>query len=97
MQSGLSWFRKFRDGIKEKGFEQSDAGPCAFRRIVDGKAVTMIMVYVDDILLASKTKEDVQLTLSRVIVRWSWMGAGTSALQVIVYTDVFIIIVLYST
>ena len=26
---------------------------------------------------------DVQLTLSRVIVRWSWMGTGTSALHFI--------------
>ena len=35
-----------------------------FRRIVDGKVVTVIVVYVDDIRLASKTKEDEGQTLS---------------------------------
>ena len=64
VQSGLCWFRKFTDGIKEKGFEQSHADPCVFRRIVDGEVVTVIVVYVDDIMLASKTKEDEGRTLS---------------------------------
>ena len=63
-QSGLCWFRKFTDGIKEKGFEQSHADPCVFRRIFDGEFVTVIVVYIDDILLASKTKEDEGRTLS---------------------------------
>ena len=35
-----------------------------FMRIVDGKVVTVIVVYVDDILLESKTKEDEGRTLS---------------------------------
>ncbi|CAN0414415.1 unnamed protein product, partial [Ascophyllum nodosum] len=41
----------------KKDFEQSHADPCVFRRIVDGKVVAVIVVYVDNILLASKTKE----------------------------------------
>ena len=56
--------RTFTDGIKKKGFEQSHADPCVFRRIVDGEVVTVIVVYADDILLASKTKEDEGRTLS---------------------------------
>ena len=34
-----------------------------FKRIVNGKAATVIVVHVDDILLASKTKEDERRTL----------------------------------
>ena len=64
MQSGLCWYRKFTEGIKEKGFEQSHADSCVFRRVVDGELVTVIVVYVDDILLASKTKENEGRTLS---------------------------------
>ena len=64
MQLGLVWFLKFTGGIKEKDFEQSHADPCVFRKIVDGKVVTVIVVYVDDILLASKTKEDEGRALS---------------------------------
>ena len=58
VQLGLCCFRNFTDGIKKKSFEQSHVDPCVFRRIIDGKVVTVIVVYVDDILLASKTKED---------------------------------------
>ena len=64
VQSGLCWFRKFTDGIKENGFQQLRVASCVIRRIVDGKVVTVVVVYADDILLASKTKEDEGRTLS---------------------------------
>ena len=32
-------------------------------RLFDGKIVTMVMVYIDDILLVSKTKENEERTL----------------------------------
>ena len=64
VQPEVCWFRKFKDGIKEKDFEQSHADPCVFRRIVDDEVVTVIVIHVDDILLASKTKEDEGRTLS---------------------------------
>ena len=43
VQSGLSWFQKFTDGIKEKDFKQYQADPCGFRRIVDGKILTVLL------------------------------------------------------
>ena len=64
VQSGLCWYRKFTDSIKEKGFEQSHADPCLFRRFVDGEVKSVIVVYVDDVLLASKSKEDEERTIS---------------------------------
>ena len=57
VQSRLCWFQKFTDGIKEKGSEQSHADPCVFRRIVDGEVVTVMVIYVDDILMARKNKK----------------------------------------
>ena len=38
-----------------KGFEQCQADPCAFRRVLPGKVV-IIVVCVDDVLVASETK-----------------------------------------
>ena len=38
-----------------------------FKRVVDGKVVIMIVVYVDVLLLASKTKEDYERTLSDLV------------------------------
>lgn len=40
--------------IKAKGFEQSHADPCLFRKIVDGEAVAVIVVYVDHLLISAK-------------------------------------------
>ena len=37
---------------------------CVFRKIVDGKVVVMIVVYVDVILPVSKTRENEERTLS---------------------------------
>lgn len=43
--------------MKKKGFKQSRADLCVFRRIIDGEVVIVIVVYVGDRLLASKTIE----------------------------------------
>ena len=64
VQSGLCWFRQFTDGIKAKGFEQSHADPCMFRIFVGGEVVAVIVVYVDSILLASKTRGDEEQVIS---------------------------------
>lgn len=55
VQLGLCWFRKFARNIKENGFGQSHTDPFVFRRLVDGKLVTVIVAYVDEKLLTSRT------------------------------------------
>ena len=37
------------------GFEQCQADPCVFRRVLRGNVV-IIVVYIDDLLVASETK-----------------------------------------
>ena len=32
------------------GFEQAEADPCVFRKVVDGEAEMVMVVHVDDIL-----------------------------------------------
>ena len=34
------------------------ADPCVFRRVLRGKVVVIIVVYVDDLLVTSETKRD---------------------------------------
>ena len=41
-----------------KGFERSQADSCVFRRKHLGKVVVIIVVYVDDLLVLSETKQD---------------------------------------
>lgn len=56
----------FTNSIEEKGFEQSHADQCMFRRFVDGNVRRLIVGYVDDILLANKLKDRDQPCLNSV-------------------------------
>ena len=52
-RAGLLWPKTFSP---EKVFEQCQADPCMFRRVLRGKVVVIIVVYVGDLLMASGTK-----------------------------------------
>ena len=58
MHAGLLWSKKFGGELIAKGFERSHVDPCVFRRKHLGKVVVIIVVYVDDLLMLSETKQD---------------------------------------
>ena len=57
MHAGLLWLKKFGGELIAKGFERSQADPCVFQRKHLGKVVVIIVVYVDDLLVLSETRE----------------------------------------
>jgi len=63
IHAGLLWSKTFGAGLKSKGFERSQADPCVSRRALRGKVVVIIVVYVDDLLVASATKRDEEQAL----------------------------------
>ena len=63
MHAGLLWSKKFGGELIVEGFERSQADPCVFRRKHPGKVVVIIVVYVDDILVLSESKQDEHQTL----------------------------------
>ena len=58
VHAGLLWSKPFGAELAARGFEQCQAKPCAFGRVLRGKVVVMIVVYVDDLLVVRKTKRD---------------------------------------
>ena len=58
VHAGLLWSKAFGAELATRGFEQCQAKPCAFGRVLRGKVVVMIVVYVDDLLVVRKTKRD---------------------------------------
>ena len=58
MHAGLLWSKKFGGELIAKRFEKSQTDPCMFRRKHLGKVVVIIVVYVDDLLVLSETKQD---------------------------------------
>ena len=58
MHAGLLWSKKFGGELIAKGFDRFQADPCVFRRKRLGKVVATIVIYVDDLLVLSETKQD---------------------------------------
>ena len=55
---GLLWSKLNSAELAAKGFEQCQADPFVFRQVLRGKFVVIIVVYVDDLLVASESKRD---------------------------------------
>ena len=58
VHAGLLWSKKFGAKLGARGFEQGQADPCVLRRVLRGIVVVIIVVYVDDLLVAKETKCD---------------------------------------
>ena len=48
--------KTFSAELAAKGFEQYQAEPCVFRGVLRGKVVVIIVVYIDELLVATETK-----------------------------------------
>ncbi|CAM9645817.1 unnamed protein product [Ascophyllum nodosum] len=58
VHAGLLWSKTFSAEVAARGFEQCQTDPCVFRRVLRGKFVVIIVVYVDDLLVASERNRD---------------------------------------
>ena len=63
-RAGLVWSQKFSAKLPARGFEQCQADPCAFRRVLRGKIVVIIVAYDNDLLVASETKRGEKLLVA---------------------------------
>ncbi|CAB1108043.1 unnamed protein product [Ectocarpus sp. CCAP 1310/34] len=70
-QSGRQWGYHAADTLVENGFEQCKADPCVFRKMVDEVVVMIIVIYVDDILVAGSDEdcEECQCMVERFDVK----------------------------
>ncbi|CAB1104728.1 unnamed protein product [Ectocarpus sp. CCAP 1310/34] len=58
------WGYHAADTLVENGFEQCKADPCVFRKMVDEVVVMIIVIYVDDILVAGSDEDCEELLAS---------------------------------
>eukprot|EP00752_Nemacystus_decipiens_P011252 g10000.t1 len=63
-QSGREWGFEAADALIENGYEQCRVDPCVFRKMVDGEVISLIVIYVDDIMLAADEEERKELFAS---------------------------------
>lgn len=57
-QAGRSWYKRLNKVLKECGTTPTNSDPCLYR-IGSGENLTMIAVYVDDILIASRHEKEI--------------------------------------
>ena len=62
-QAPRCWNKKFNDFLTKEGFKSSFADPCLYIRSRNGRKLILVL-YVDDGLIASSNKEDVEQFLT---------------------------------
>ena len=73
-QSPRCWNKAFRDYMEVIGFSQSAADPCVFIRIKD--TMTIVAVYVDDLILIAVTPEEMQKVKQTLADRFKMKDMG---------------------
>ena len=58
VQGARCWNRELSKSLGTRRFEQSKADPCVLRKVVDGEAVVVIVVHVDDLLVCHPKDEE---------------------------------------
>ena len=61
VRGGRFWNLKLADNLKELDLEQSPSDPCVFRKVLYGEAEVMAVIHVDDILVATKGADSMEI------------------------------------
>ncbi|KAK2447548.1 secreted RxLR effector protein [Trifolium repens] len=59
-QSPRQWYRRFDDFLLKTGFVRSNYDSCVYMMKKDEKVILYLLLYVDDILIASSDKHEIQ-------------------------------------
>ena len=73
-QSPRCWYNAFHTFIESIGFRQSAADPCVYIRL--GDTTTIVAVYVDDLILLSRTTPEMQEVKKRLTERFMMKDMG---------------------
>ena len=57
-QAARQWYQRLNDHMKKNGFKNTEADQCMYYKIND-KEYTVIALYVDDLIVMAKTKDDI--------------------------------------
>ena len=76
VQASQLWYNKLTKFLCNLGYEALPTDPCVMRKIVDGK-ISLLVIYVDDILVLAEEKETVAIRDAFVeAFQWITMEIG---------------------
>lgn len=73
-QSPRCWNKELKSYMEKIGFKQSSADPCIFVR--NAKCLTVVAVYVDDLILVSDTEEEMQKVKNDLAAQFKMKDMG---------------------
>ena len=62
VQSAKLWYNTITGVLERNGFTPNPMDPCVWNKTTNGNQTT-IVIYVDDLAISSKSKEDVRTTM----------------------------------
>lgn len=78
-QSGREWYFTFRDYMISEGFEEFKSESCAYAKMdPESKQLIIVLVYVDDILIASNDKSAISRTKAKIRERFNIKDMGSA-------------------
>ena len=78
-QASRAWHLKLKEFLAKAGFQASDADPCLFLKHIK-TGLVFILVYVDDMLIAAPTQEDVGAVKAQVLREFEARDMGEAGL-----------------
>ena len=75
-QSPRCWNKAFKEHMESVGFKQGAADPCIYVKTEGTKELTIVAVYVDDLIIASKTNKAMEETKESLASKFKMKDLG---------------------
>ena len=88
-QSPRQWYRRFDDFMMQQGFSRSRFDSCVYFTKLKDQSLMYLLIYVDDMLIVSSSKEEIQAMKKQLNAEFSMkdLGAATRILGIDIQRD----------
>lgn len=77
-QASRQWYKKFDEHMMCIGYTRCKYDSCVYMKLVDGVPVSYLLLYVDDMLVASKSKEEIKILKENLKSKFEMKEMGTA-------------------
>ena len=75
-QSSRCWNKEFKEHMESANFKQSTADPCIFTKTEESGEIIIVAVYVDDLIIVTKTNEKMNKIKRNLISKFKMKDLG---------------------
>ena len=75
-QSPRCWNKEFKEHMESANFKQGTADPCIFTKTEESREIIIVAVYVDDLIIVTKTNENMNKIKRILTSRFKMKGLG---------------------